>query len=108
LVAPGAEAIYLPGVTLPSGVNNATKVIKVFNLQDRNLAQMQFGIYVDDIDMQKVDFSIAPSHATGLRAESGVWVETADKKYRAYVFVNSVNAAGTAVVSMLRYDMTQK
>ena len=109
LVAPGADAaLYLPGVTLPSGVNNATKVIKVFSLQDRNLAQMQFGIYVDDIDMQKVDFSTAPNHAIGLRAENGVWVETADKKYRAYVFVNSINAAGTAVVSMLRYDTTEK
>lgn len=109
LVAPGADAfLYLPGITLPAGVNNATKLIKVFNLQDRNLAQLQFGIYVDDVDMQKVDFSTAPNHATGLKAENGVWVETADKKYRAYIFLNSVNANGSAVVSMLRYEMTSK
>lgn len=109
LVAPAADpAAYLPGVTLPAGVNNNTKVVKVFNLQDRNLAQLQYGIYVDDIDLQKVDFSTAPNFAIGLRAENGVWVETADKKYRAYVFINSVTTTGTAVVSMLRYDQTTK
>jgi len=109
LVAPAADpAAYLPGVTLPAGVNNNTKVIKVFNLQDRNLARLQFGIYVDDIDMQKIDFNGAPNFALGLRAESGVWVETADKKYRAYVFVNAAATTGIATVSMLRYDQTAK
>jgi len=109
LVAPAADpAVNLPGVTLPAGVNNNTKVVKVFNLQDRNLAQLQFGIYVDDIDMQKMDFTTAPNFATGLRAESGVWVETADKKYRAYVFVNTATTTGTATVSMLRYDQSVK
>ena len=38
LVAPAANPIYLPGVTLPAGVNRNTKERKVFNLQDHNLA----------------------------------------------------------------------
>lgn len=105
LVSPGAESIYLPGVTLPSGVNRSTKVRKVFNLQDRNLANLQFGIYVDDKDLQEVDLTDAPNYALGLRAEAGTWVETADKKYKAYIFVNSVNANGSAVISMLRYTL---
>ena len=45
----------------------------------------------------------APNYALGLRAEAGVWVETADRKYNAYIYVNSINAAGSAVISMLRY-----
>lgn len=105
LVSPGADAAYLPGVVLPSGVNRSTKLRKVFNLQDRNLANLQFGIYVDDIDLKNVDMVDMPNYAIGLRAEAGVWVETADKKYRAYIFVNSINAAGTAVISMLRYTL---
>lgn len=105
LVSPGAESVYLPGVTLPSGVNRSTKVRKVFNLQDRNLANLQFGIYVDDKDLQEVDLTDAPNYALGLRAEAGTWVETADKKYKAYIFVNSVNANGSAVISMLRYTL---
>jgi hypothetical protein len=46
-----------------------------------------------------------PNYALGLRAEAGVWVETTDKKYRAYIFVNSINAAGTAVISIMRYTL---
>lgn len=105
LVSPGADPVYLPGVTLPAGVNKTSKLRKVFGLQDRNLANLQYGIYVDDIDFQQLDMTDMPSYAIGLRAEAGVWVETSDKKYRAYIFVNSINAAGTAVISMLRYTM---
>ena len=105
LVSPGADASLLPGVTLPSGVNRSSKLRKVFNLQDRNLANLQFGIYVDDKDLQEVDLTDAPNYALGLRAEAGTWVETADKKYKAYIFVNTVNANGSAVISMLRYAL---
>jgi hypothetical protein len=105
LVSPGADVAYLPGVTLPSGVNRSTKLRKVFNLQDRNLSNLQYGIYVDDIDFTQLDMVDMPNYALGLRAEAGVWVETTDKKYRAYIFVNSINAAGTAVISILRYTL---
>ena len=105
LVSPAADPAYLPGVTLPAGLNRSTKLRKVFNLQDRNLANLQFGIYVDDIDLKNVDMVDMPNYAIGLRAEAGVWVETADKKYRAYIFVNSINAAGSAVISMLRLTL---
>lgn len=108
LVSPAAEASYLPGVTLPAGVNRSTKLRKVFALQDRNLANLQFGIYVDDIDMVNVDMNDMPNFAVGLRAEAGVWAETADKKFRAYIYINSVNAAGSAVISMLRYPLAGK
>ena len=105
LVSPGSDAANLPGVTLPTGVNRSTKLRKVFGLQDRNLANLQFGIYIDDIDFQQLDMVDMPNYALGLRAESGVWVETTDKKYRAYIFVNSINAAGSAVISILRYTL---
>ena len=105
LVSPAADVLYLPGVTLPVGVNRSTKTRKVFNLQDRNLAQLQFGIYIDDKDFQEINLSDAPNYALGLRAEAGTWVETMDGKYRAYIFVNSVNANGSAVISMLRYTL---
>ncbi len=105
LNAPTASA-YLPGITLPSGVNNDTKLYEVFGLQDRNLANLQYGIYVDDIDLIQKDFSKAPNNAIDLKAESGIWVETADKKYRAYIFINSVNnTTKSAVISIKRLAM---
>jgi hypothetical protein len=105
LVSPGADPAYLPGVTLPAGVNRSTKMRKAFNLQDNNLAQLQFGIYIDDRDFQEINLADSPNFAINLSAEAGVWVETADGKYRAYVYLNSVNAAGTAVISIKRYAL---
>jgi hypothetical protein len=102
LVSPAADTLYLPGVTLPAGVNRSTKMIKVFNLQDYNLAQLQYGIYIDDLDFQKLSFATAPNFAINLKAEAGVWVETADGKYRAYIYINSVNSNGSAVISIKR------
>jgi len=106
LVSPAADPKYLPGVTLPAGMNRSTKLIKVFSLQDFNLAQLQFGIYIDDVDFQQLNFTDAPNFATNLKAEAGVWVETADGKYRAYIYLNSINnTAKSAVISMKRYQM---
>ncbi len=107
LVSPAADPVYLPGVTLPAGVNRSAKIRKEFGVQDRNLAQLQFGIYIDDKDFQDIKLTDAPNYAVGLKAESGAWVETADGKYRAYVFINSVSTAngGSAVISILRYAL---
>jgi len=107
LVAPAANPIYLPGVTLPAGVSTDTKERKVFNLQDHNLSPLQqYGIYIDDLDFQQIDLSNDADFAINLKADAGVWVETADHKYRAYVFINSVNnGAKSAVISIKRYPL---
>jgi hypothetical protein len=104
LVAP-ANATYLEGTVLPAGVVNDASVVKVWALRDKQLARMQYGVYVDDIDFQKISFAGSADYAINLKAESGVWVETANKKYRAYIYVNSVNANGSAKVSIKRYQM---
>ncbi|MEO5684641.1 MAG: DUF4466 family protein [Chitinophagaceae bacterium] len=106
LVSPAADTAYLPGITLPAGVNRSTKEQKIFNMQDYNLARLQYGgIFIDDIDFQKLDLTGQPNFAINLKAEAGVWVETADGKYRAYIYINSVNANGSAVISMKRYAL---
>lgn len=104
LVSP-ADKKYLPGITLPAGVNNDSKVLQVWNLQDRNLAQLQYGIYITDLDFQRINLSNAPGYAINLKTESGVWVETQDSTYRAYIFINSVDNKGNAVISMKRYKI---
>lgn len=106
LVSPGADAQYLPGITLPNGVNRNTNERKAFNLQDYNLAQLQYGIYIDDLDFQQLNLLNEPNYAINLKQEAGVWVETADHKYRAYIYLNSVNnTSKSAVISMKRYAL---
>jgi hypothetical protein len=107
LVSPGANPEYLPGVTLPSGAGNSSKEIKTWNLRDKQLApDVQTGIYVDDLDFQVIDFNNAPDYALNMKAEAGLWVETEDGKYRAYIFVNTVdNSNKQMTLGIKRYQM---
>lgn len=106
LVSPAANPQYLPGVTLPSGVTNSTRISKQWNLRDQHLARLQFGIFIDDLDFETLDLSTAPNFAINMRAESGAWVETADGRYRAYIYVNSVNNGGQSMtISMKRLQV---
>ena len=108
LVAPGANAAYLPGVSLPAGVNKNTKIIKTISLYDKQLARMaQFGTYfIDDLDFQKLDVSTAANFAINLKNDNGLWVETADGQYRAFVYVNtSNNTTKSITISIKRFKM---
>ena len=105
-VSPAADTVYKPGITLPAGVSNSTFERKVFNMQDFNLAQLKYGIYVDDPDFVQLDLSGEPNYAINIKQEGGIWVETGDHKYRAYIYVNSVNnTTKAAVISMKRYAL---
>lgn len=106
LVSPSADSQYLPGVTLPPGLNRSTKIRKAWGIRDRHLARLQYGIYIDDLDFQQLDVSNAPDYAINMRAESGAWIETADGRYRAYIYFNSVNNnTRRAVISIKRYTL---
>ncbi len=106
LVSPAADAQYRPGLTLPAGLTNSVKIRKEWGLRDFHLARLQYGVYIDDLDFQKLDVSTSPNYAINLRAEAGAWVETADGKYRAYIYMNSVNNTGkSAKISMKRYTV---
>ncbi|WP_235833063.1 DUF4466 family protein [Arcticibacter tournemirensis] len=93
LVAPTADPVYLPSITLPAGLTNRSKIIKAFTVRDQQLARMQYGVFVDDVDLLSKDFDDAPDFAINLRAEAGIWLQTADGKYNAYIYINSVNNA---------------
>jgi hypothetical protein len=106
LVAPAADTIYLRGITLPAGVNKNTKVIKTLSLRDQHLARLQYGIFIDDIDFRELDTSTASNFAINLKNESGLWVETADGQYRAYIYINAVsNGSKNMRISMKRLKM---
>ena len=106
LASPAANPEYLPGITLPAGVTNSTKFIKIWALRDFHLARLQYGIYIDDLDLQKIDFTGAPNYGINMKAEAGAWVETADGKYRAFVYVNAIdNIARTMRISIKRLTM---
>lgn len=106
LVSPASNPDYLPGITLPAGVSNRTPFIKTWALRDQQLARLQYGIFIDDLDFRKIDFTGSADYGLNLKAEAGAWVETADGKYRAFIYVNAIdNNAKTMKVSIKRYTM---
>ena len=79
---------------------------KTWALNDFNLARLQYGIYIDDVDFQVLDFTNAPNFVINLKAQAGTWVETADGKYRAYIYINAVNnTTPSMTISIKRYLM---
>jgi len=124
-VAPATDPIYLPaansqfipgGFILPVGVDNDARIRKTNELRDRHLVDIpglppvsQYGIYVTDEDLETLDFNGMPNFAIDMRAEGGMWIETQNRRYRAFIYINSVTSElgnnGTAVISMKRLTM---
>jgi hypothetical protein len=100
--AANASAGLHPGVTFPSGFANNTKIIKVYGLRDRQLSDLNSGNHIDDLDFVEKDFSISYNNALKLVTEGGLWIETSDGQYRAFVFINA-SADNTATISVKRY-----
>lgn len=91
LVSPGGDSEYLPDLVIDPSVNNKTPLIKTFGAIDQHLARNQYGVYIDDLDFQKINFSNAPFFGINLKKDAGAWVETANGEYRAFIYVNNVN-----------------
>lgn len=102
--AAGSPEAYRPNVVFPSGFSNATKMIQDYGLRDRQLSGLQYSHFIDDLDFQAVNMDRSIHHALLLKEEAGVWVETADGVYRAFVYVNKATAT-EMTVSVKRYKM---
>lgn len=95
---------YMDGISLPSGFVNDTKMLKAYGLRDRQLADLEYSHFIDDLDFQEINMSHSINYVLGLKEESGVWIETFDGKYRAFVYVNQA-LDGSMVISAKRYAM---
>lgn len=96
-----SPAGVLDVASLPSGMNE-TKMIKIYGLRDRQLADDKYDNFVDDLDFETFDFGKAVNYVIGMKQEAGLWAETAGGKYRAYLYVNTA-ASGKMTVSVKRY-----
>jgi len=110
------------GFPLPPGINNNSRIRKTNELRDRQLHDFPGlkdipdlqpspeGKYVDDADLELIDFNNMPNYAIDIKQEGGMWVETQDQKYRAYIYVNYVispnnSGNGSAIISIKRLTM---
>lgn len=110
LVSPAASSAYFPnGFTLSSGwTKNSTLMEKKIGttVYDGQLkGDANINIYVADLDLQRQTFDGSVNYAITLANDGSVFMKTADGKYTAFIYINSVtNASSTAVISLKRYQ----
>lgn len=95
---------YMGGTELPSGFVNNTKMTKFMAYKIDNCLTCNTANLLIDLDFETIDMSKCTNYILGLKEEAGAWVETADGKYRAYVYINKASAS-EVTVSVKRYKM---
>ena len=104
--APAADPQWLPDIILPSGESKDTKIRKEFGMIDSHLTdEPNNGTYIDDIDFETIDLSNMPNYVINLKDKGGMWVETQDGKYRAFIYLNSLKTIPGGTLSMKRYTV---
>lgn len=107
-ISPATSTYFPAGFTIPSGwTKNSTLMEKKIGttLYDGQLkGDPNIAIYVDDLDMQQQTFTGSANYALTLTNDASVFMKTADGKYTAFIYVNSVtDATSTAIISLKRY-----
>lgn len=108
-VSPGSDAKYIPIANIvPAGSSNKTLMEKRANVRDAQLKGATPNVYIDDIDFETLDLNAAMDYALNFSADDGAFMKTADGKYAAYVYVNTLTDASKGIqfkVSIKRYPL---
>lgn len=105
-VSPATDPKYIAiaGI-VPTGATNKTLMEKRANVRDAQLKGAAPNVYIDDIDFQTLDLGAAIDYALTFSKDDGAFMKTADGKYAAYVYVNSIDDSGKMTVSIKRYPL---
>jgi len=106
-VSPGTDSkfIAIPSAIPGGWTKNKTLMEKRVDVRDAQLKGNIPNVYIDDIDFETLNLSAAVDYVLTFNAEEGAFMKTADGKYAAYIFVNSLNANGEMTVSIKRYPL---
>ncbi len=90
--------------TLSSPANDTKKMYR-YNIIEPQLGRQEFdGFYIDDRDFETLRLDCDTAGLIGINARNGFWVETADGRYRAYIYCNETGAE-SCTVSIKRYTL---
>ncbi len=106
LVSPATSPEYLYGTVIPAGGTNNTKVSKRRDVKDAQLGSV-YAEFIDDLDFETLNISNDEQNFTlDLIATNGAFLQTGDKKYKAFVLINSVDKPNKRMtVSIKRYTV---
>ena len=105
-VSPGTDPKYIAiaGI-VPAGATNKTPMEKRANVRDAQLKGEAPNVYIDDVDFQSLDLGAAVDYALTFSKDDGAFMQTANGKYAAYVYVNKIDDSGKMTVSIKRYPL---
>lgn len=75
------------------------------NVRDAQLKGEAPNVYIDDVDFQSLDLGAAVDYALTFSKDDGAFMQTANGKYAAYVYVNKIDDSGKMTVSIKRYPL---
>lgn len=109
-VSPGTDPKFVAiPANIPSGwTKNKTLMEKRVDVRDAQLKGSMPNVYIDDIDFETLNLDAAVDYVLDCKAEEGAFMKTADGKYAAYIFINSLPTANngqTFTVSIKRYPL---
>lgn len=94
LVSPGSDERYFNELNVPSSFRiNKTKIEKKAYLWDSHFTGEVPTVYVDDIDLETLDLTDATDFILGISKRTSAFLETADGRYRAYIYVNNARSS---------------
>ena len=105
-VSPATDPKYIAisGI-VPVGATNKTSMEKRANVRDAQLKGDAPNVYIDDIDFETLNLDEAVDYALTFSKDDGAFMKTADGKYAAYIYVNSIDNSGKMTVSIKRYPL---
>lgn len=104
--APAADREWLDDVEVPADMTRDVRLRKEWGIIDGHLTDdPDYGTYIDDIDFETIKLSDMPNYCVNMKEKGGMWIETADGRYRAYLYINSLRSTSGGVISIKRYDL---
>lgn len=104
--APAASREWLDDLEVPASMNRDVKLRKEWGMIDAHLVdEPDNGTYIDDIDFETIRLDGMPDYAVNMKEKGGMWIETADGHYRAYIYINSLKSTSGGTISIKRYNM---
>ncbi len=107
-ISTAATSYFPDGFSIPSNWNkNSTIMDKKLYVWDGQLKNdVNNNMYVDDLDLKAQTFTNSVDYTLDIRTEGSVFLKTANGKYVAYIYINSVtDATATAVVGIKRLQI---
>lgn len=104
--SPVADREWLDNLEVPQNMTRDVKLRKEWGMIDAHLTDdPDNGTYIDDIDFETIRLDGMPNYAVNMKEKGGMWIETADGRYRAYIYLNSLKSTSGGTISIKRYNM---